>query len=71
MLKFAFSQVMQATCSLKVYSSPHFPTIRAQTSNNNNLEYTDIGRLNRLRLEDSFLPGALQKSNIVIFQSSS
>ena len=44
---------------------------RLQTSKINKVEYTDISRLHGLRLEDSFRPGALQKSNIVIFQSSS
>jgi hypothetical protein len=33
---------------------------RVLTFNNIKVEYTDFSRLNRLRLEDSFLPGALQ-----------
>jgi nucleotide-binding universal stress UspA family protein len=33
---------------------------KGQTSNNNKVEYTDFSKLNRLWLEDSFLPVALQ-----------
>jgi len=33
--------------------------------------YTDFSRLNRLRLEDSFLPGALQGLYIVTFRGTS
>jgi hypothetical protein len=39
--------------------------------NNNEVEYTNVSRLNRLRLEDSFLPGALQKRCIVTFHNTS
>jgi len=42
-----------------------------QTSNNNKVEYTEISRLKRLRLEDSFMLGALHDPDIVTFYSSS
>jgi hypothetical protein len=44
--------------------------IRAQISNRVKVEYTDNSRLNRLRLEDSFLPGALQKPYIAAFRDT-
>jgi hypothetical protein len=36
----------------------------------NIVEYNDASRLNRLRLEDSFLPGALQKPCLVAFHDT-
>ena len=40
-------------------------------STHNKLEYTDFSRLHRLRLEDSFLPGALRNPCIVTFRGAS
>ena len=42
----------------------------APTSNDDKVEYTDISRLKRLRLEDSFLTGALQDPYIVTFHGT-
>jgi hypothetical protein len=44
---------------------------RTLISNLNKLVYTDFSRQNRLRLEDSFLPGALQSFYIVTFRGAS
>jgi hypothetical protein len=49
---------------------PNLGASRAPTSTNAKVEYTDISRLKRLRLEDSFLPGALQDPYILIFHGT-
>jgi hypothetical protein len=40
-------------------------------NHNKKVEYTDFSRQNRLRLEDSFLPGALQNPCMVTFRGAS
>jgi hypothetical protein len=41
--------------------------LKPPTFRNNKVEYTDNSRLSCLRLEDLFLPGALQNPHIVTF----